>query len=197
MSPTPPPEVNRPSPRKDAIRRAIATRHRPGGGAELSDAEIEAMAAEHGLPAIPPEGRLNDGGLMIFACRGCGQTTIYAHGLCTDCQLDVAMGGLPGASGRDDLELSEDSIQQSPTTAISPGRWIATVHVKLDVEADDETAARAIVRQRIAAAGMRLDLIGPGHAVSGVRLDVPLFRAHANTERRPWQHRVIAASANR
>lgn len=53
-------------------------------------------------------------------------------------------------------------------------RYVATVHVYLDVEADTEIQARDIVRARVAEAGMRLSSIGPGHAVSGVRLDLPL-----------------------
>jgi hypothetical protein len=53
-------------------------------------------------------------------------------------------------------------------------RYIATVHVHIDVEAETVEQARDIVRNRILGAGMRFSLSGPGHAVNGIRLDVPL-----------------------
>lgn len=55
-------------------------------------------------------------------------------------------------------------------------RYIATVHVHLDIEADTEEAGRAQVRARVVDAGMRLGSpgSGPSHSVDGVRLDIPL-----------------------
>lgn len=59
-------------------------------------------------------------------------------------------------------------------------KYIATVHVHVDVEAETEEQARDIVRNRVLGAGLRFSLHGPGHGVEGVRLDVPL------SERRKW-----------
>lgn len=53
-------------------------------------------------------------------------------------------------------------------------KYIATVHVHVDVEAETEEQARDIVRNQVLGAGMRFSLTGPSHAANGVRLDVPL-----------------------
>lgn len=60
-------------------------------------------------------------------------------------------------------------------------RYIATVHVHLDVEAQTEEQARDIARNQVLGAGFRFALAGPSHAANGVRLDVPLSeRDHTN-----------------
>jgi hypothetical protein len=53
-------------------------------------------------------------------------------------------------------------------------RYIATVHVHIDVEADTQEQARDIVRNQVLGAGMRFARPGPSHAANGVRLDIPL-----------------------
>lgn len=53
-------------------------------------------------------------------------------------------------------------------------RYIATVHLHLDVEAETEEQARDIVRDQVLGSGFRFSLSGPGHGVEGVRLDAPL-----------------------
>jgi hypothetical protein len=52
---------------------------------------------------------------------------------------------------------------------------IATVHVLMDVEGETEEQLLDIVRNRVLGAGMRISLFAPSHAVSGIRLDVPML----------------------
>lgn len=93
--------------RHAAAQIAIATRPWPRGDRELGDSEIEGIAAEYELPPVPAQGRFNDGGVLIYPCRGCGLATIY-RGLCSDCQVDVELGLEAGSTYRSEQAREAD-----------------------------------------------------------------------------------------
>lgn len=63
--------------------------------------------------------RVNDGGVTLFTCPGCGQDTIYTR-LCSDCQVDVIVGVPPGTAYRS--ERARDLIGEAVATGLG-GTW--------------------------------------------------------------------------
>jgi hypothetical protein len=99
------------------VARATISSRLGARGVEFSDADIERLAADYNLPAVPVQGRLNDGGVTIYPCRGCPQITIYGpHRLCSDCQVDVECGRAPGTFYR------EEQAEQARWEAEQAGR---------------------------------------------------------------------------
>jgi hypothetical protein len=62
-------------------------------------------------------------------------------------------------------------------------KYIATIHLHVDVEADTEEQARDIVRNQALGAGFRFGVTAPGHSVQGIRLDVPLSERRRGNKR--------------